>query len=165
MPGFGRGMGRGMGYGRGLGKGMGRRWDRVNEEFGSYYGTAGTPDNFDSTDYHSKTKYLEYLKGQARVLEEQLEQVLNKIKELEKETEGESYTGKNGKNEAVIASVDPAKCIACRICEKVCPEGAIKVINGVAVVEPDLCTGCGNCVYRCPRGAIALVPGNMNSEG
>ena len=45
-------------------------------------------------------------------------------------------------------------CIACKICEKNCPEEAIKVINNTAIIDYDKCTNCGNCVEKCPRHII-----------
>jgi formate hydrogenlyase subunit 6/NADH:ubiquinone oxidoreductase subunit I len=56
-------------------------------------------------------------------------------------------------------------CIACGICEKVCPHGAIHVVKdpaqdswpnprglkNVAVIDYDKCTGCGICVSKCPQ--------------
>ena len=45
-------------------------------------------------------------------------------------------------------------CIACRKCEKECPEEAIKVVDFVAVVDYELCTGCGTCVEVCPQDCI-----------
>ena len=43
-------------------------------------------------------------------------------------------------------------------CVKVCPEQAIRVVDGVAVVNRNRCVGCGLCVKTCPKGLIELVP-------
>ena len=40
----------------------------------------------------------------------------------------------------------------------VCPQNAIKMIDGVAVVNPNLCVACGLCVKTCPKGLIELIP-------
>lgn len=48
-------------------------------------------------------------------------------------------------------------CIACHICEKNCPSGAITVENNVARIDQEKCTHCGTCVQKCPKKAIALV--------
>jgi Na+-translocating ferredoxin:NAD+ oxidoreductase RNF subunit RnfB len=47
-------------------------------------------------------------------------------------------------------------CIACRKCEKACPEDAIHVVDLLAVVDYDTCTGCGTCVDVCPEECIDL---------
>ena len=45
-------------------------------------------------------------------------------------------------------------CIGCKLCEKNCEEGAIKIENFVASIDYDKCTGCGVCVTKCPRHII-----------
>lgn len=69
-------------------------------------------------------------------------------------------------------SVDPGKevrqyceigCVACRICEKVCPveyeadgvkRKAIKVDNNLARIDYEKCISCGKCMEKCPRKVI-----------
>ncbi|MBO6241688.1 MAG: RnfABCDGE type electron transport complex subunit B [Butyrivibrio sp.] len=48
-------------------------------------------------------------------------------------------------------------CIACHICEKNCPVGAITVENNVASIDQDKCTHCGTCVEKCPKKAIQKI--------
>lgn len=48
-------------------------------------------------------------------------------------------------------------CIGCKICEKKCSVGAIKVENNHAAIDGAKCTGCGNCVNACPQKCIALI--------
>lgn len=48
-------------------------------------------------------------------------------------------------------------CIACRICEKNCPSGAIKIENNHAVIDDEKCTGCGICKEKCPKKIIMTV--------
>ena len=45
-------------------------------------------------------------------------------------------------------------CIACKICEKNCPTGAITVDNCMAHIDYSKCTGCDICVDKCPRHII-----------
>ena len=45
-------------------------------------------------------------------------------------------------------------CIGCRICEKNCEAGAIKIENFVASIDYGKCTGCGVCAMKCPRHII-----------
>lgn len=45
-------------------------------------------------------------------------------------------------------------CIACGKCERGCPEGAIKLVNNLAVIDYDKCIGCMKCAAECPRKCI-----------
>ncbi len=45
-------------------------------------------------------------------------------------------------------------CIGCKICEKKCPEEAIKVENNVAIIDQNKCTKCMVCKEVCPRKII-----------
>jgi len=58
--------------------------------------------------------------------------------------------------EAQTAEVDADACSGCRICQDVCPYGAISFLadRKVAEVNGGLCKGCGTCVATCPSGAI-----------
>lgn len=47
-----------------------------------------------------------------------------------------------------------AGCIGCGVCKKQCDEGAIEIVNNVAVVDYSKCTGCGKCAAKCPRKII-----------
>jgi len=55
-----------------------------------------------------------------------------------------------------VVKISKAKCIGCEQCLPVCPTGALKMENGVAVVIAELCNGCGECVAVCPTEAILL---------
>ena len=49
-------------------------------------------------------------------------------------------------------------------CAAVCDQGAISVVNGVAVVDNEKCTGCGKCVRVCPNGLIVVRPAAQRVE-
>lgn len=49
-------------------------------------------------------------------------------------------------------------CIGLGDCEHVCPEGAIRVVDGLARVNYRACIGCGMCVRTCPNQVITLMP-------
>ncbi len=49
-------------------------------------------------------------------------------------------------------------CLGMGNCVRVCPTGAIKVDNGIAVVDSEKCIACGKCAVECPRDVIALIP-------
>ncbi|GAB4312227.1 MAG: hypothetical protein Kow0069_12910 [Promethearchaeota archaeon] len=73
--------------------------------------------------------------------------------------------------EGITAEVDESRCIGCLSCVKVCPFGAIQVVERTvnlgskrfprlkvvkkAYVVPASCKGCGTCVATCPKGAIS----------
>ncbi|MDR3207673.1 MAG: 4Fe-4S binding protein, partial [Oscillospiraceae bacterium] len=45
-------------------------------------------------------------------------------------------------------------CLGCRVCERVCPQGAIKITDSLASIDYEKCTGCGDCAEKCPRKLI-----------
>ena len=49
------------------------------------------------------------------------------------------------------------RCIGCRICEKNCPSGAIRVVEKKAAVDPAACIACGMCAAKCPKAALFLT--------
>lgn len=64
----------------------------------------------------------------------------------------------NSKNKgAEMKALCSAGCIGCRICEKNCESGAIKVEENLAKIDPALCTGCGVCVEKCPKKVISMT--------
>ena len=58
--------------------------------------------------------------------------------------------------EPVRASVIQEQCSGCRICNDLCPFGAITFLEEemVSQINHALCQGCGTCVAACPAGAI-----------
>ena len=51
------------------------------------------------------------------------------------------------------------KCIACTLCEKACPAGAIIVTENLSHIDESLCLSCGQCAVKCPRNAIVDLRG------
>lgn len=59
-----------------------------------------------------------------------------------------------------------SKCIGCRKCAKVCPVGAVTMVEkgvndkGKPIVRPEFdnakCIGCSNCIIDCPKDALEL---------
>ncbi len=56
-----------------------------------------------------------------------------------------------------VSYVEPANCVACATCVKICPYGA-PMINalGKSEIQAAKCMGCGSCVAACPARAMAL---------
>ena len=56
-----------------------------------------------------------------------------------------------------IININKEKCNGCGACASACHEGAIEMIDGVAVLtREDYCDGLGDCLPACPTGAITF---------
>ena len=56
-----------------------------------------------------------------------------------------------------LAIVDRKVCVACGVCMKTCPKGAISIYKGCyAVVDEEKCVGCCLCAKACPATCIAI---------
>ena len=73
-----------------------------------------------------------------------------------------NYIGIQDCRSAVLSGVNVSECgygcLGLGSCAAVCPENAIRVVNGVAMVNRKKCVGCGLCVKACPKNLIELVP-------
>jgi len=49
-------------------------------------------------------------------------------------------------------------CLGAGDCAEVCPEDAIRMVDGLPRVDSEACTGCGDCVPACPRQILSLIP-------
>lgn len=55
------------------------------------------------------------------------------------------------------AYVDTKHCVACGVCQKTCPFGAISIYKGIyAKVSFDKCVGCSKCAKECPASVIEI---------
>ena len=55
------------------------------------------------------------------------------------------------------AFVQQSDCVACGCCVKVCPLGAIQIMNGImAEVDMTKCVGCGKCAKECHASVIII---------
>lgn len=55
-------------------------------------------------------------------------------------------------------------CFGLGTCVSVCPTGAIRLEEGVAVVQPEDCISCRQCVAACPQKIIGMRPDNAAIE-
>jgi heterodisulfide reductase subunit A len=60
--------------------------------------------------------------------------------------------------DGIVSSVKESVCCGCKVCESLCPYGAIAVVpeENVARVDELVCKGCGTCCGGCPTGAAQL---------
>jgi len=54
--------------------------------------------------------------------------------------------------------IDPSKCIACGLCEEICPFGLPQKENDgtYTIRSPEECTECSACQRNCPTQAIIM---------
>ncbi len=63
-----------------------------------------------------------------------------------------------------VAAIDegakrcPFSCLGYGNCARVCPVGAIRIVDGLSVIDHEKCITCGKCVAECPRHIIRLDP-------
>jgi anaerobic sulfite reductase subunit C len=56
----------------------------------------------------------------------------------------------------MIKAVESARCIDCRLCERTCPDGTVKLTEAGPAFDP-ACLQCRDCADACPAGAIHPV--------
>jgi Fe-S-cluster-containing hydrogenase component 2 len=71
------------------------------------------------------------------------------------------------RNPATMAMVvDHVKCVACDLCHRYCPIGAVVVDPDLKkAVKCDLCEGDPKCVAACPTGALQLAVKRQVANG
>lgn len=52
--------------------------------------------------------------------------------------------------------IDANKCTGCGACLKICPLGAIFLIDDIAQIDNSQCNECGKCLEVCPQDAIVV---------
>ncbi len=58
-----------------------------------------------------------------------------------------------------LARVDEKRCSGCALCERVCPAGAIEMVERRAAINGDRCIDCQRCIDRCNKeNAISRAP-------
>ena len=64
----------------------------------------------------------------------------------------------------MAAKIDQTKCIGCGICEEICPNEAIAIVDGVATLARDEdCEDCGVCVEFCEQEAITIEQADVET--
>lgn len=49
-------------------------------------------------------------------------------------------------------------CLGGGSCASACPDGGIKMVNGLPTTDKSICNACGVCVRTCPRSLMELIP-------
>ena len=62
----------------------------------------------------------------------------------------------NNEKGAITKQYCSVGCIGCKMCEKDCPVGAVKVTDNFASIDFSLCINCGECANKCPKNVIKI---------
>ena len=73
-----------------------------------------------------------------------------------------SRAGKMEMHSAGKPHVDPAECIGCGSCQRVCAHRAITITNRKASIDHNRCVGCGRCLGVCPKDAVCPASDEAN---
>ena len=63
----------------------------------------------------------------------------------------------NNFDDAGIIKKCSVGCVHCGACEKICPTGAIKIVDGLPVIDASKCIVCGKCIGACPSHTISNI--------
>jgi ferredoxin len=56
--------------------------------------------------------------------------------------------------------LDTDRCVGCRMCQTVCPQGVWEIHDGKAIItDLDACMECSACAMNCAEGAIQVRRG------
>ena len=50
-----------------------------------------------------------------------------------------------------------SRCIGCKTCLEVCPNGALSSEQDGILIDRSICQGCGSCAGECPSNALELL--------
>lgn len=65
----------------------------------------------------------------------------------------------------VLASIECVQAIGCKVCEKSCPAGAIRIDRDQRqFLFEDQCTGCGFCLQACPSQVPVMIEGDASQS-
>ena len=67
-----------------------------------------------------------------------------------------SRAGKKEMHSSGKPEADPALCVNCGACGRICAHGAIDFSEGHARMNHDICVGCGRCIGACPVDAVSV---------
>lgn len=70
---------------------------------------------------------------------------------------GNSRNNKTGSWRVFKPIYDYEICTACGICQSLCPDACITLVNEQYAPEYAFCKGCGICANDCPVDAITMV--------
>jgi len=68
-----------------------------------------------------------------------------------------SREGKLFQHSDIAPVVYKNKCVGCAECVKVCPKGAIIIIDNKSNIDPKKCIGCASCIAVCNYSAIDVI--------
>jgi pyruvate ferredoxin oxidoreductase delta subunit len=71
---------------------------------------------------------------------------------------GSSLDYKTGRWRDQRPVIHEASCKACGQCEMVCPDDAVREVDGKYLIDLAYCKGCGLCAFECPTKAIEMLP-------
>jgi 2-oxoacid:acceptor oxidoreductase delta subunit (pyruvate/2-ketoisovalerate family) len=75
---------------------------------------------------------------------------------------GTTKENKTGNWRTYYPKIDHAKCVACAVCFRICPEGCVFPVKDIKTKKTyyekdlDYCKGCGICAEECPVKCVKM---------
>lgn len=63
-----------------------------------------------------------------------------------------------------LIGLNTARCIQCKACMAVCPNGCHRIENGEHRFIRETCVACGKCVDSCPVQALEMIGKRMTAD-